>query len=140
MYHRELFQKKLSQKSSRLARLLTFCALCTFLSGCVSVLIGTGIVAGFGLSNDAAAGNVSVGYNRLWNTCLDVFQVEGLEIVSSKESDGLIKAASDNYKYAVKISSLDQDTQRLKISARKYLIPKPYKAQDIFMKIVQELE
>jgi len=40
----------------------------------------------------------------------------------------------------VRINSLSSGTQELKVSARKYLLPKPHIAQDIFFKIVKGLK
>jgi hypothetical protein len=62
------------------------------------------------------------------------------EIKSSNESKGLIKAKISDNDVTVKIDTLNAEMQRLRISARKYMLPKPQFAQKIFVKIVKSLE
>ena len=111
------------------------------LMGCVPVLVGTGIVTGYVLSNDSAMGNINIGYHDLWIACRDRLESSGADILLARESSGIIKAKlSEEVKITVKIDSISSDVQRLRVSARKYLLPKPYIAQDIFIKIVKDLE
>lgn len=109
-------------------------------SGCVPIILGAGVVTGYVLSNDSAMGNINVGYHDLWVACKDTFDSERADIAEAKESSGIIKAKMSDISITLKIDSLSDDVQRLKISARKYLIPKPYIAQDIFAKIAKSLE
>ena len=109
-------------------------------TGCAPVLIGVGAVSGYMLSNDAATGEVTGSYSTLWNACIDRLEAEGVTIMESIESDGLIRGERAKEHIVVKIESLNSNVQRLKVAARKYLIPKPYVAQDIFVKIVKDLE
>ena len=51
-----------------------------------------------------------------------------------------IKGERDKTRFVVKINSLAGDTQRLKVAVRKYFLPKPYVAQDLFLKIAKDLE
>ena len=108
--------------------------------GCVPVLVGTGVVTGYVLSNDSAMGNINIGYHDLWIACRDRLESSGADILLARESSGIIKAKMSEVRIAVKIESISSDIQRLKVSARKYLLPKPYIAQDIFTKIVKDLE
>ncbi len=108
--------------------------------GCAPVLVGTGIVTGYILSNDSAMGNISIGYHQLWTVCKETLDYEGADIIFAKESAGVIKAKLSDVDITLKIDSASSDIQRLKVSARRYLLPKPYIAQDIFTKIVKSLE
>lgn len=111
-----------------------------FLAGCVPLLIGTaGAVTGYALSSDSAIGNVKASYRSLWDICLDALRKLEAEIVQSDESQGLIKARLSEHDVSIKIKNIDSDTQRLKISARKLLLPKPQFAQKIFFTIVEAL-
>jgi len=109
-------------------------------SGCIPLLVGAGAVGGYAVSNDSARGNVGVSYNELWSECLVVLEDEAAQISESNESKGLIKAKIDSYDVTVKIDSIVPDLQKLKVSARRNLLPKPQFAQDIFFKIVKDLE
>ncbi len=110
------------------------------LCGCVPLIVGGGILTGYVLSNDSASGNLKVAYRDLWDTCIDKLQGDGVEIRGVNESKGRIKARMGDVKLTVSIDSIDQNVQRLKVSARKYLLPKPQVAQEIFFRIVKELE
>jgi len=110
------------------------------LCGCVPVYIGVGAVGGYTLSNDSAYGNINVQYRDLWDVCIEKFELEGLEILKTNESKGIIKARMSDTRIAVKIDTISFGVQRLKISARKYLLPKPQIAQDFFLKIIKEFE
>jgi predicted AlkP superfamily phosphohydrolase/phosphomutase len=98
------------------------------------------VVAGYTLSNDSAIGEVKCDYRTLWDVTTDKLQNLKAEILTSNESKGLIKAKVSDNDVTVKIDTLSQSVQKLKISARKYLLPKPQFAQKIFVKIVQDLE
>lgn len=110
-------------------------------SGCIPVLIGAGAATGYMVSNDAASGTVSASYRDLWDISQEVLHSQEAEILTADESKGMIKAlVSDEVAVVVKINALSDTSQRLKVSARKYYLPKPEFAQKIFYKIVKELE
>jgi hypothetical protein len=138
----DLRQKNYSKK--QIVRLIfyptigIFCML--FLSACVPVLIGTGVVAGYTLSNDSAIGEIKCDYRTLWDVTMDKLETMKAEISSADESKGLIQAKVYDNDVTVKINMVTSSMQKLKISARKYLLPKPQTAQKIFVKIVQDLE
>lgn len=138
----DLRQKNYSKK--QIVRLIfyptigIFCML--LLSACVPVLIGTGVVAGYTLSNDSAIGEIKCDYRTLWDVTMDKLETMKAEISSADESKGLIQAKVYDNDVTVKINMVTSSMQKLKISARKYLLPKPQTAQKIFVKIVQDLE
>lgn len=127
----------LAKKIFYLSTLLFF--LCT-VSACVPVLVGTGVVAGYTLSNDSAIGEVKCDYRTLWDVSMDKLENLKAEILTSNESKGLIKAKVSDNDVTIKINTVNSSMQKLKISARKYLLPKPQFAQKIFVKIVQDLQ
>lgn len=138
-----IFLKKSRQKNLSLIKIiyLGFAVLSLLtVNGCIPVLVGTGVVAGYTLSNDSAIGEVKCDYRTLWDVSTDKLQSLKAEILSSNESKGLIKAKVSDNDVTIKIDTLSPTMQKLKISARKYLLPKPQFAQKIFVKIVQDLE
>jgi hypothetical protein len=62
------------------------------------------------------------------------------EILLTKESSGLIKAKISSNSITIKIDTITSDTQKLRVSARRFCIPQPYFAQKIFFKIVEDLK
>ena len=111
-----------------------------FLLGCAPILIGTGVATGYILSNDSASGVVDVPYRDLWDVCVQKLDVESTDLIEANESKGIIRTKMSGVDIAIKIYSLSSASQRLRVSARKNFIPKPYIAQDIFFGIVKELE
>ncbi len=108
-------------------------------SGCVPVLIGAGAVGGYALGADSATGRVSVGYPQLWNLCLEVLQEKDAEILTINQARGHIKAVVFEHAVTVRINSITTSTQRLRVAARRYFMPRPQFAQEIFFTIVDEL-
>ena len=108
--------------------------------GCVPVLIGAGAVGGYTLSNDSASGKINVDYHTLWETVKSVLADNKLSLIVSDESKGLIKAEDGELKITVRINSINENQQRLVVAVRKYLLPKPHKAQEIFFAVAKKLE
>jgi hypothetical protein len=121
-------------------RLIVFCIGLVFTLGCVPLLVGTGIVTGYVLSNDSAIGNVKIEYRTLWDLCIEKLQDMEAQILETNESKGIIKAKIYENNITIRIDSISSKTQRLKIAVRKYFLPQPQFAQKIFFKILEELE
>lgn len=109
-------------------------------SGCVPLILGAGLVTGYMLSNDYALGTVKTDYRTLWDVSLDTVSTAEFNILEADESKGTIKMKDSDVDVTLKISSIGVDEQRLKVAARKYLIPQPSYAQKIFFRIIRELE
>jgi len=120
-------------------RLISLGTLFLFLTGCIPLIIGGGIVTGYALSNTSAMGNVKCEYRVLWDLCIDKLETMEAEILSVNESKGTIKARISENNVTIKINTASTELQRLKVTARKYFLPKPQFAQKVFFKIVQEL-
>ncbi|MCD6583608.1 MAG: hypothetical protein J7K71_02860 [Candidatus Omnitrophica bacterium] len=122
--------------------LLTIAVILSFIGGgCVPLLIGVGVLTGYTLSNDSATGNVKVTYRELWDISRKVLdKIEDAEILESNESKGIIKVKISDIDLTIRIDSVGENEQRLRVCARKYLLPKPQYAQKIFFKIIRELE
>ena len=113
--------------------------LSVILTGCVPVLIGGALVTGYAVSNDAGIGNVKTEYRRLWDVSRDVLYEERAYIIESDETRGIIKAKIFDYNVVIRIRKITDQEQRLKVAARKYLLPQPKFAQSIFVKIIKRL-
>jgi hypothetical protein len=108
--------------------------------GCVPLLIGTGAVVGYTISSDSAIGDVKTDYRTLWDVAVKNINEMKPETINTNESKGLIQAKISGYDVTVKINQITEGLQKFKVSARKYLLPKPYFAQKIFVKISEELK
>ncbi|MCF7871141.1 MAG: hypothetical protein K9L95_03365 [Candidatus Omnitrophica bacterium] len=109
-------------------------------SGCVPVLIGAGAATGYALSNDAALGKISLEYRPLWDLCIDVLEEKDVEFLAMNQARGYIKAIVSEYAVTIRINSIGRNTQRLKVAARRYYMPKPQFAQKIFLEISGQLK
>lgn len=118
--------------------LLSIWLICIY--GCAPLLIGGGVATGYGISNDSATGTVKEEYRVLWDLCMDKLNTMDAEIIGVNESKGYIKARVSENSVVIKINTLNPKTQRLKISARKFYLPKPQFAQKIYFKIVEKFE
>jgi hypothetical protein len=112
----------------------------TVSAGCVPVLIGTGAAVGYTLSNDSAIGEIKTEYRHLWDVAIDTLNAMKPENLVSNESKGLIQANISSHDITIKIDQIAESLQKLKVSARKYMLPKPYFAQKIYVKISNELQ
>ena len=108
-------------------------------AGCIPVIIGAGVVTGYMLSGDAANGNVKSEYRVLWDICVDRLETMEAEILVANESKGVLKARMSDNNVTISINTINLDNQRLKVSARKFFLPKPQFAQKVFFKIVEDL-
>lgn len=108
--------------------------------GCAPLLVGGGVAMGYSLGNDSASGTVKEDYRILWDLCLDKLNSMDAEIIGVNESKGYIKARVSENSVVIKINTLNPKTQKLKISARKFYLPKPQFAQKIYFKIVEKFE
>ncbi len=109
-------------------------------TGCVPLILGAGLVTGYMLSNDYAMGTISTDYRTLWDVSLDTVTSPEYNILEADESKGTIKIKDSDIDVTLKIDSLGVEEQRLKVAARKYLIPQPSYAQKVFFRIIRELE
>lgn len=109
-------------------------------TGCIPALIGTGVVAGYSLSNDSAVGTVRISYRKLWDIALSQVEYMRGEKVDADESKGTIKADINGYEVVIRIDTLTNNDQRLRVKARKFMLPKPEFAQNIFVKIIRGLK
>lgn len=130
--------KKLHAQSVCLLSLFLSCSL--FLAGCVPVLIGTGVVAGYTLSNAAAIGNLDIEYRDAWDIVTETLDEMNAECILSNESKGIVKSTINGYYVVASLNTLAPKVQRLKISARKSMLPKPHFAQKIFQNILLKVK
>ncbi|UCC95402.1 MAG: hypothetical protein JSW40_01290 [Candidatus Omnitrophota bacterium] len=129
-----------SQMRERLRCLSYLAGILFFASGCIPLIIGGGVLGGYMISNDSASGNVTSEYRALWDLCLEELKDMEAQIVEINESKGFIKTHISESELVVKINTVSPDTQWLKVSARKHLLPNPRLAQKIFFRIIEELE
>jgi len=121
-------------KSVFMALLLSFCL---FYSGCFYLFIGAvGAVGGYAVSDDAIQGDTDKGFDKVWASALKVTDIMG-SIETEDRQKGTIEATVDVSKVKVSVEQLTPKTVRMRVSARKHLLPNRKLAQKIYLKIIE---
>lgn len=107
-------------------------------SGCFYLVIGgVGALGGYAISPDTVEGNVG-GRNtqEMWQAAVQTVSVMGI-IEEKNEISGVVIAKVEGTQVTISISEPITDTVKLRVKARKGMMPKVKLAQDIYTKIVQ---
>ena len=110
------------------------------LSSCVYLVIGgMGALGGYVVSPDTVEGILTEKEQAdVWQAAIDVVSIMGI-ISEKSEPGGVIVAKVENAKVTVTIFQLSKSTVRLTVKARKAFFPKIKIAQEVYVKIVNEL-
>jgi hypothetical protein len=110
------------------------------LSGCVFVVGGTlGAVGGYAITRDTIQGEYDASYQNAWKAAQQTCSTLGV-IVIRDSNKGMIEATVDRAKVKVEITQLTPVATRIKVKARKGIFPRIGTAQNVFVKIVQQLK
>jgi hypothetical protein len=136
-----LFCKGILPEGDRLSnirnRLLVFLLVCClFSSGCIFVIAGVAALGGYAVSKDTIQGETDKTFVNVWNSSVDVLNIMGT-VYSEYKSKGQIEAKIDASDVKVQIEEITSRTTRLRISARKYLLPDIGLAQRLYIKIIE---
>jgi len=107
--------------------------------GCAPLLLGVAIggVGIYAVGKDTVQGDTTQSFDAIWAAALTVGKIRG-EIIREDYSQGFIEfKAGSNYAW-IRIIRLTRETNRLKISVRKYHLPSQGLAQELFIKILEE--
>ena len=106
-------------------------------SGCIFVVGGAvGALGGYAISQDTIEGESDITYHSLWNSAVDVMGVMGTQqVINSQEAT--IVAQVDSAKVWITFERLAQATTRIRVKARRYLMPHITLSQKIFVKIIE---
>lgn len=119
--------------------LVSVCLLCLSVSGCVWMVLGVGVAGGYAISKDTIAGELDKDYDSIWTAAEKVCSIMGT-VKNKDRTKGFIDVDVDKAKVSINIERLTPETLRLKVSARKYMMPNIALAQKIFVKINQQIE
>ncbi|MEW6009568.1 MAG: hypothetical protein AB1629_08045 [Candidatus Omnitrophota bacterium] len=115
-----------------------FC--CFLLSGCVPLIIGgVGVLGGYAISKDTIAAETEKKAEDIWQASKDVVSIMGI-VKNIDEDAKILEANVYGSSVVVRIERLTDVTNRLRVKARKLLMPNIGLAQKIFVKIMQKLD
>jgi len=142
-FFKDFFQKKGKMeimKSRILAFLLFLSVSLLTLSGCVVLIAGSvGAVGGYAVTRDTIQGEYDTRYQNAWKAAVQTCSTLGT-VTSRDPNRGLIETMIDRAKVRVEITQMTPEATRIKVKARKGIFPRMGTAQDVFVKIVQQLK
>jgi len=107
--------------------------------GCFYLVIGgVGALGGYAISPDTVEGTMT-GRNiqDLWASAVDVISIMGI-IDEKNENAGVIIARVQGTHVTITLLEPVSDTVKLRVKARKGMVPRIKLAQDIYAKIIQK--
>ena len=109
------------------------------LCGCAPLLVGAAVggLGGYAISRDTIQGETDKSYDSLWRAAVTVGGIRG-EIVQKDVLRGYLEVREGASRVKISLVRLTRATTRVKISARKYHFPDLNRAQDVFVKIMEQ--
>ena len=108
-------------------------------SGCIYLVVGgIGAVGGYVVSPDTVEGLTENDEQDLWDAAVQVASVMGV-IVKQSEGAGEIEAKISSATVIIVVEPLSPAATKLSVKSRKYYLPKISIAQDVFVKIMSQL-
>jgi len=120
------------------ALFLTF--LCVFSSGCLFLVVGgVGAVSGYAISRDTFEGISSKSQEELLASAHKVLSIMGT-IMDERPRDGEIVATVEGKHVIVDVIQINLTTSKLRVKARFGIFPRIAIAQEVYTKIMNQLE
>ena len=126
--------------SYKFFQILLAAFLCVFSSGCVFIVVGAaGAVGGYAITQDTFQGISSKGQEELLTATHKVLSVMGT-ITDDRPKDGEIVAMIYGNHVTVDVIQINLTTSKLRVKARKLIFPRVGIAQEVYTKIMNQLE
>ena len=114
--------------------------LCVFSSGCVFLIVGTaGAVSRYAVSRDTFEGVSAKSQEELLASAHKVLSIMGV-ITEERPKDGEIVGVVNNAHVTVDVMQVNLTTSKLRVKARQLIFPRVGTAQEIYTKIMNQLE
>ena len=108
-------------------------------SGCVYMVLGSvAALGGYVISPDTVEGLASQSEKAVWHAVNDILSIMG-RVSEHYEQKGMAVAQISGARVTVTVYPMTQKTVKLRVKARKSLLPKIAVAQDVFTKIMNRL-
>ena len=116
--------------------------LVTSLVGCVPmvfVAVGAGAVGGYAVSRDTFEGVSAKGQDEIWDAANHVLSIMG-EVKDSDRKGGSVFALVSGTHVTVSVIPESLTATKLRVKARKSIFPRIAIAQDVYTKIIHQLQ
>ncbi|MFC1646124.1 DUF3568 family protein [Candidatus Omnitrophota bacterium] len=110
---------------------------CLLFSGCFFLVVGVGALGGYAISNDTIQGETAKTFNSVWASAQNVLSTMG-NIVTEYKKNGEIEADISPSYVKLKVEEITPKAVRLRVSARRYMLPNISLAQKIYIKIIEK--
>jgi hypothetical protein len=138
-----LFYKSFFKKGTKMRKIIAFFIpyILVGVLGCAPLIVGgaVGALGGYAASKDTIQGDTDKSYDSLWNSALMVSNIRG-KIKYEDMAKGYIELEAESSKVYIRLVRLTAATTRLSVSARKYHFPNLDLAQDIYVKIMEQVK
>jgi len=109
------------------------------MSGCIYLVVGSvGALGGYIVSPDTVEGLTENEEVAAWDAAVDILSIMGT-IQEKLEDAGIIFAKVSGAKVTITITPINQTTVKISVKARKHWLPKISVAQDVFVKVMGQL-
>jgi hypothetical protein len=126
--------------SVKLLQVYLAATLCLFSSGCVFLVVGAaGAVGGYAVSRDTFEGVSSKSQEELLASAHKVLSIMGT-IINEQPKDGEIEGIVEGNHVIVQVIQVNLTTSKLRVKARKAIFPRVGIAQEVYTKIMNQLE
>lgn len=110
------------------------------LSGCIYLAVGgLGALGGYAISPDTVEGEMQVSYDTAWEKSVEVISIMG-RIQHKDYQLGKIEANVHGAAVFVDLTQISSTWVRIRVKARKNMLPNIRTAQNIWTKIKQHME
>ena len=121
-------------------QILILASICAFSSGCWFLVIGgAGAVGGYAVTRDTFEGVSSKGQEELLASAHKVLSIMGT-ITDERPKDGEIVARVYGNHVIVDVIQINLTTSKLRVKARNGIFPRVGVAQEVYTKIMNQLE
>ncbi len=126
--------------TQRLMSLALVCCIALYSSGCIAIgAVAVGAVGGYAVSRDTFEGVQNKGQEEIWDAAHTVLSIMGT-INQDSRKQGEINATVYGASVTVTVMAVNLTTTKLRVKARKALLPRIGLAQDVYTKIINQLE
>jgi len=109
------------------------------LSGCIYLVVGgIGALGGYVVSPDTVEGITENEREIVWDAAVEISAIMGT-IQERQEDSGIIIVDVGGVDVTITVVALGQSAVKLRIKARKAFLPKISTAQEVFVKIMSEV-
>ena len=126
--------------SAKFFQILFVAFFCVFSSGCVILVAGgVGAVGAYAVSQDTFEGVSNKGQEELLTAAHKVLAIMGT-ITDEHPKDGEVVATVNGARVSITVIQINLTTSKLRVKARKDLLPCRSIAQEVYTKIMNQLE